>query len=67
MVNAPVVNGAAGYFLPADFCESFYVFGQIPRFKNPFKYTHSFDVNHYAVHSARVCGSRQSPFFPSSQ
>jgi len=45
MLNARLVNGVSSYFLPATFCESFAVFGRIPRFQNPFKYTHKFQIN----------------------
>jgi hypothetical protein len=57
MVNARMVNAQSSYFSPATFCESFRVFGQIPRFQNPFKYTRKFNVNHKTVHFSRGRGS----------
>ena len=45
MVNAGVVNGGPRIFSPPRFCESFRVFGQFPRFQNPFKYTRGFEIN----------------------
>jgi hypothetical protein len=67
MVNAGKVNGKARYFSPAAFCESFRVFGQIPRFQNPFKYTRKFNVNHETVHPALGRSSLQLPFTPHFQ
>jgi len=48
MLNARLVNARISYFSPAAFCKSFGVFGRIPRFQNPFKYTHNFLINHFA-------------------
>ena len=45
MLNARLVNARISYFPPATFCESFAVFGRIPRFQNPFKYTRNFQIN----------------------
>jgi hypothetical protein len=64
MVNAGVVNGWSAYFPPAAFCESFAVFGQIPRFQNPFKYTRKFHINRKTAHLALPRGSRASSFLP---
>jgi hypothetical protein len=50
MVNARVVNGGTRYFAPPRFCESFAVFGRIPRFQNPFKYICNSRINHDTVH-----------------
>ena len=62
MVNARMVNAESSYFSPATFCESFRVFGQIPRFQNPFKYTRKFNVNHKTVHFSRGLGSLRVAF-----
>jgi hypothetical protein len=45
MVNSGMVNAGSSYFSPTAFCESFRVFGRIPRFQNPFKYTRSLRIN----------------------
>jgi len=45
MINARMVNGRAAYFSPTAFCESFAVFGRIPRLQNPFKYIRNLRVN----------------------
>ncbi len=50
MVNDGVVNGTAPYFPPAAFCESFRVFGRIPRFQNPVKYICGFEINRNMEH-----------------
>jgi hypothetical protein len=57
MLNARLVNAESSYFPPATFCESFAVFGRIPCFQNPFKYTGKFDINPETVHFAggRAC------------
>jgi hypothetical protein len=50
VVNARVVNAAIAYFSPATFCESFRVFGLIPRFQNPFKYICRSRINRKTAH-----------------
>jgi hypothetical protein len=52
MVNAGIVNGETRRLLPPHFRENFPILGQILYFKNPFKYTRSFNVNHKTVHFA---------------
>jgi hypothetical protein len=54
MVNPHMVNGGPSYFSPATFCESFAVFGRIPRFQNPFKYTSRFEINQKRAAQARL-------------
>ncbi len=54
MVNARMVNASPAYFSPATFCESIRVFALIPRFRNPFKYRRSFNLNHETVHFFRT-------------
>ena len=53
MLNARMVNARISCLPQADFCESFAVFAPILRFKNPFKYTGRFNLNHETVHFLR--------------
>ncbi len=53
MLNAKMVNARISCDLHADLCEFFAVFTSIPRFKNPFKYTSRFNLNHKTVHFSR--------------
>jgi hypothetical protein len=53
MLNAKMVNARISCDLHADLCEFFAVFASIPRFKNPFKYTSRFNLNHKTVHFQR--------------
>ncbi len=62
MVNAGVVNGGSHIFRPPLLGESFAVFGQIPRFQNPFKYTRKFHINRKSAHLTLPRGSRASSF-----
>ena len=51
MVNAGLVNAGSSYFSPPSFCESFPVFGRIPRFQNPFKYICRSRISHETKHT----------------
>jgi hypothetical protein len=63
MVNARMVNARGSYFSPTAFCESFRVFGRIPRFQNPFKYTRRFQINH----PGRFAGAMRANFVTLTQ
>jgi len=63
MVNADVVNAGSAYFSPATFCESFRVFGRIPRLQNPFKYVCNSRINHKTVGAAAGEGDRAKNIF----
>jgi hypothetical protein len=63
MVNAAMVNGRTPYFPPPSFCESFLIFGQIPRFENPVKYTRIFAINQSAAWPP-IPGERLALDFP---
>jgi hypothetical protein len=52
MVNADVVNAKTSYFLRATFCELNRDSGRFLYFKNTFKYTGKFNLNHKTVHPA---------------
>jgi hypothetical protein len=50
MVNRDVVNATTSCLPHAEFCEILLDSGRFPRFKNPFKYAGSFNLNHETVH-----------------
>jgi hypothetical protein len=54
MVNAGMVNGAAGRFLHAAFRENFGVLGRFSSFKTTVKYDRRFAINHKTEHLAQA-------------
>jgi hypothetical protein len=67
MFSGAMANAVTRYFPPQPFGATFRVLGQTPRFRHPFKYARSFNVNRLTVHSARGYDLRARPFIPSSQ
>ena len=67
IVNAGVVNAWQPCLPRAVFRVFFHVLGRIVRFKNPFKYICSSQINHDTVHFTARRGGHQRQYYPQYQ